>query len=416
MLLRPHERMIFKRYLLPHRGEGFIFVAAGFSFTAVMLGVAALVVVMSVVNGVRAELFNKIVGLNGHAVVQGFGGRLDDWQDLLREAKAVPGVVSATPLIEQPLLTTFNGRVEAVLVRGMLVEDIRSNPSLKGKATQGSFAALSPGSGRVAIGAQLARNIGVSVGSRITIINPAGRSTPFGTVPREISYDVAAIFEIGVYDFDKAFVIMPMEDAQLLMLLGDSVGMIEIKTEDPDRVGEIVAPFAQKVATKAVVADWRSMNASLFEALAIERVALFVILSIIVVVAAFNIISSLIMLVQAKTRDIAILRTIGATRESVLRIFMSIGVSIGVAGMIAGMALGAILLLFRGQVVRGLELITGQTLWDPSIRFLTELPADPDPAEIIGIAVMAVLFSFLATLYPAFKAANTDPVQVLRYE
>lgn len=416
MLLRPHEWMIFKRYLLPHRGEGFIFVAAGFSFTAVMLGVAALVVVMSVVNGVRAELFNKIVGLNGHAVVQGFGGRLDDWQELLRQAKAVPGVVSATPLIEQPLLTTFNGRVEAVLVRGMLVEDIRSNPSLKGKATQGSFAALAPGSGRVAIGAQLARNIGASVGSRITIINPAGRATPFGTVPREISYDVAAIFEIGVYDFDKAFVIMPMEDAQLLMLLGDSVGMIEIKTEDPDRVGEILAPFAQQVATKAVVADWRSMNASLFEALAIERVALFVILSIIVVVAAFNIISSLIMLVQAKTRDIAILRTIGATRESVLRIFMSIGVSIGVAGMIAGMALGAILLLFRGQVVRGLELITGQTLWDPSIRFLTELPADPDPAEIIGIAVMAVLFSFLATLYPAFKAANTDPVQVLRYE
>ncbi|MDX2210196.1 MAG: lipoprotein-releasing ABC transporter permease subunit [Sphingopyxis sp.] len=416
MLLRPHEWMIFKRYLLPHRGEGFIFVAAGFSFTAVMLGVAALVVVMSVVNGVRAELFNKIVGLNGHAVVQGFGGRLDDWQELLRQAKAVPGVVSATPLIEQPLLTTFNGRVEAVLVRGMLVEDIRSNPSLKGKATQGSFAALAPGSGRVAIGAQLARNIGASVGSRITIINPAGRATPFGTVPREISYDVAAIFEIGVYDFDKAFVIMPMEDAQLLMLLGDSVGMIEIKTEDPDRVGEILAPFAQQVAAKAVVADWRSMNASLFEALAIERVALFVILSIIVVVAAFNIISSLIMLVQAKTRDIAILRTIGATRESVLRIFMSIGVSIGVAGMIAGMALGAILLLFRGQVVRGLELITGQTLWDPSIRFLTELPADPDPAEIIGIAVMAVLFSFLATLYPAFKAANTDPVQVLRYE
>ena len=416
MLFSPHERMIFKRYLLPHRGEGFIFVAAGFSFTAVMLGVAALVVVMSVVNGVRAELFNKIVGLNGHAVVQGFGGRLDNWQDLLREAKAVPGVVSATPLIEQPLLTTFNGRVEGVLMRGMLAEDIRSNPSLKDAVRQGSFAALNPGSGRVAIGAQLARNLGASVGSRITIINPAGRSTPFGTVPREISYEIAAVFEIGVYDFDKAFIIMPMEDAQLLMLLGDAVGMIEIKTEDPDRVGEIIAPFAQKVATQAVVADWRSMNASLFEALAIERVALFVILSIIVVVAAFNIISSLIMLVQAKTRDIAILRTIGATRESVLRIFMSIGVSIGIGGMIAGMALGFLLLAFRGQVVRFIEFVTGQTLWDPSIRFLTELPADPDPAEIIGIAVMAVLFSFLATLYPAFKAANTDPVQVLRYE
>ncbi len=416
MLLRPHERMIFKRYLLPHRGEGFIFVAAAFSFTAVMLGVAALVVVMSVVNGVRAELFDKIVGLNGHAVVQGFGGRLDDWQDIVRKAKATPGVVSATPLIEQPLLTTFNGRVEAVLVRGMRVADIRTNPSLKGKVQQGSLAALSPESGRVAIGAQLARNLGASVGSRITIINPAGRATPFGTVPREISYDVAAVFEIGVYDFDKAFVIMPMEDAQILMLLGDQVGMVEIKTDDPDRVGEILAGFTQDIATQAVVADWRSMNASLFEALAIERVALFVILSIIVVVAAFNIISSLIMLVQAKTRDIAILRTIGATRESVLRIFMSIGVSIGVGGMIAGMALGFLLLLFRQQLVRVIEIVTGQTLWDPSIRFLTELPANPDPVEIAGIAVMAVLFSFLATLYPAFKAANTDPVQVLRYE
>lgn len=416
MILRPHERMIFKRYLLPHRGEGFIFVAAAFSFTAVMLGVAALVVVMSVVNGVRAELFNKIVGLNGHAVVQGFGGRLDNWQDVLAEAKRTPGVVSATPLIEQPLLTIFNGRVEAVLVRGMQVADIRNNPSLKDKVLQGNMAALVPESGRVAIGAQLARNLGASVGSSITIINPAGRATPFGTVPREISYQVAAVFEIGVYDFDKAFVIMPIEDAQILLLLGDQVGMIEIKTADPDNVGEILAPFTQKVATQAVVADWRSMNASLFEALAIERVALFVILSIIVVVAAFNIISSLIMLVQAKTRDIAILRTMGATRESVLRIFMSIGVSIGVGGMIAGMALGFLLLLFRQQVVRGIELVTGQTLWDPSIRFLTELPAQADPTEIIGIAVMAVLFSFLATLYPAFKAANTDPVQVLRYE
>lgn len=416
MILRPYERTIFKRYLLPQRGEGFIFVAAAFSFTAVMLGVAALVVVMSVMNGVRSDLFDKIVGLNGHAVVQGFGGRLDDWQDVLKQAKATPGVVSATPLIEQPLLGTFSGRVEGILVRGMTVNDIRGNETLNAKVLQGNMASLTPGSGHVAIGSELARNLGATVGSNLTIINPAGRSTPFGTVPREISYRISAIFEIGVYDFDKAYVVMPMEDAQLLLLTGDQIGMIEIKTENPDKVGEILQPLAEKLAAQAVLSDWRSMNASLFEALSIERVAMFVILSLIILVASFNIISSLIMLVRAKTRDMAILRTMGAPRDAVMRIFMAIGLSIGVAGTIAGMIVGFSLLYFRQGVLRGVELLTGQPLWDPSIRFLTELPSKPDPFEIAAIVAMVIVFSFLATLYPAYKAANTDPVQVLRYE
>ncbi len=416
MILRPYERTIFKRYMLPQRGEGFIFVAAAFSFTAVMLGVAALVIVMSVMNGVRSDLFDKIVGLNGHAVVQGFGGRLDDWQDVLKKAKATPGVVSATPLIEQPLLGTFSGRVEGILVRGMLVPDIRKNETLNGKVLQGSLDTLTAGSGNIAIGSELARNLGATVGTNLTIINPQGRPTPFGTVPREISYRVSAIFEIGVYDFDKAYVVMPMEDAQLLLLTGDQVGMIEVKTSDPDKVGEILRPLAEKVAAQAVVSDWRSMNASLFEALSIERVAMFVILSLIILVASFNIISSLIMLVRAKTRDMAILRTMGAPRDAVMRIFMAIGLSIGVAGTIAGMVVGFSLLYFRQGVLRGVEFLTGQPLWDPSIRFLTELPSKPDPFEITAIVIMVIVFSFLATLYPAYKAAKTDPVQVLRYE
>src|SRR3990167_8148742 len=230
MILSRFESMIARRYLLPGKGEGFIFLVAGISLAAVMLGVAALIIVMSVMNGFRAELFEKIVGLNGHAVVQGYGGRLPDWRNIMAEAKATPGVVSATPLIEQPLLANYQGRVEAVLVRGMTMEDIRSNQTLSGKVQVGSLDNLAPGKTVIAIGSGLAENLGVTVGSTISIINPAGRSTPFGTVPREIGYEVGAIFEVGIYDYDKAFVIMPMQNAQQLLLLGDVVGMIEVDT------------------------------------------------------------------------------------------------------------------------------------------------------------------------------------------
>lgn len=416
MLLSRYEKMVARRYLLPNKGEGFIFLVASISLVAVALGVAALIIVMSVMNGFRAELFDKIVGLNGHAVVQGYGGRLQDWRQVLADVKATPGVTDATALIEQPLLTTYEGRVEAILARGMSVADIRDNETLNGKTISGDLRALKAGEDKVAIGSRLAQNLGVQVGQSITIINPAGRTTPFGTVPREISYQIAAIFEVGVYDYDKAFVIMPIERAQVLMLLGDEVGMIEIKTDDPDSVNQILRPLLPKIENKGLIVDWKSMNASLFEALAVERVAMFVVLSIIVLVAVFNILSSLIMLVRAKTRDIAILRTMGASRKSLLRIFMTVGLLIGTAGIGLGLILGAIFLYFRQSVVNFVQFVTGQNLWDPQIRFLTELPSRTDPMEVLAICGLSLLFSFLATLYPALKAASTDPVQVLRYE
>ncbi|KPH60462.1 lipoprotein-releasing ABC transporter permease subunit [Novosphingobium aerophilum] len=413
MILSPFEWTIAKRYMLPGKGERFIALVAGISLAAVMLGVAALVIVMSVMNGFRAELFDKIVGLNGHAIIQAYGSRLDDWQGVLRDVRATPGVVQASPLIEQPLMTTFNGRVEGILVRGNTNEDLGR---LRDKVQSGNLSELKTGSDNVAIGSQLAQNLGAQIGDTITIINPLGRSTPFGTVPRQIAYRVAAIFEIGVYDYDKAYVVMPMQDAQTLMLTGDTIGMIEVTTTNPDKVGEILAPLSRKLAGRAIVTDWKTINASLFEALAVERVAMFVVLSIIVLVAVFNILSSLIMLVRAKTRDIAILRTMGATRRSLLKVFVTTGFCIGALGTVAGVLLGFVFLYFRQPIVHLVEILTGQNLWDPSIRFLTELPSRPDPFEIVVICVMALIFSFLATLYPAFKAASTDPVQVLRYE
>jgi lipoprotein-releasing system permease protein len=416
MILNRAERMLTRRYLLPGKGEGFIFLVASISLLAVALGVAALIIVMSVMNGFRAELFDKIVGLNGHAVVQGYDGRLSGWQQIADEAKKTPGVTSALPLIETPLMATTNGRFAGVLVRGMRVEDIRANKTITGNTLAGDVKSITPGSGRVAIGSRLADTLGAYPGSQITIWNPEGRSTVVGTVPREVTYTVGAIVEIGVYDYDKALVVLPMQDAQELLLMGDQVQMVEIQTSDPDRVQEIVAPLRKSIQGRAAIVDWRQMNSALFQALEVERVAMFVVLSLIVLVAVFNILSSLIMLVRAKTRDIAILRTMGASRQGMMKVFMTVGVTIGSLGIVLGTILGAIFLFFRQNVVNAIQVVTGQNLWDPSVRFLTDLPSKSDPFEIAAIIIIALVLSFLATLYPAYKAASTDPVQVLRYE
>ena len=412
-MLTPFERMIASRYLWPGKGEGFIALVAGISVGVVMLSVAMLVLVMSVMGGFRAEMLDKFSGLNGHAIIQDYDGRFDDWERTLEQVRATEGVTSASPLIEQPLLATSNGRGFAIFVRGNTAEDIAG---LGDKVLFGDISQITPESGKVAIGSRLAANMGARVGDTITIVNPQGRATPFGTSVRQVGYEVGAIFEIGLYDFDETFVIMPMSDAQKLLLLGDSIGLIEVTVTNPDNVGEILGEVEGSLNGTAQIADWKEINSALFEALEVERVAMFFVLSFMVLVASFNILSSLVMLVRAKTRDIAIMRTMGATRRSLLKIFVTTGTTIGTIGTVAGLILGFVLLYFRNGIVDGIASLLGVQIWDPSVRFLTSLPVRVEPVEIAGITALAIGLSFLATLYPALKASNTDPVQVLRYE
>ena len=415
-MISSYERMIAWRYLRPVKGERFIFIVSVISLIGIALGVAALVAVMSVMNGFRADLFDRILGVNGHALVQGNDGRLAGWEALERQAAALPGVVRATPLIEQQLLASRPGRATGVIVRGILPEALRAQSIVADNVLAGSLDDFTIDAPVVAIGAQLATTLLADVGDSISLVAPEGRVTPFGTTPRIASYRIAAIFQVGVYQYDNAFVFLPMQTAQAYFQMGDDVGAIEIVVEDPDRVGQTIAPLIPQVSPIGRIVDWRSLNRALFEALEVERVVMFWILTIIIVVAVFNIVSSLIMLVRAKTRDIAILRTMGASRGAMMRIFMIAGTSIGLLGTLLGLALGFLLLHFRQDILNLVSGLFGINLWSPEIRFLQEMPALTDPGQIFGTVSVALVLTVLATIYPAWKAANTDPVQVLRYE
>lgn len=409
------EWMIASRYLRARRQESFISVIAGFSLVGICLGVATLIIVMSVMNGFREELLSRVIGFNGHMVIQGMNGRLEDFDTLANRVRNVPDVVSVTPMIESSVLASANGQADGALVRGIRPDDLRRHDEITKNITSGSLAGFD-NSDVVVVGARFAEKYGLVIGDRITLISPKGSVTPLGMVPRLASYKIVATYEVGEYTYDSSFLFMPLERAQSYFRFGDSIGGLEIFLTNPDLVEKTLPEVAAVLHQPARVVDWRQINPALFSALVVERNVMFLILTLIIVVAAFNIISSLIMLVKDKSQDVAILRTMGASRGSIMRIFFIAGASIGAAGTLIGFTIGVLFCTYIKDIQHGLDRLLGIELWSPELRFLTEMPARMDPVEVILVLVMALALCFLATIYPSWRAARLDPVEALRYE
>jgi lipoprotein-releasing system permease protein len=408
------ERMVAFRYLRARRQEGFVSVIAIFSLLGIALGVATLIIVMSVMNGFRADLLGRILGLNGHLGVYAQAGSLTDFDAEATKVSEVPGVAGVTPLIEGQVMATSEIGAAGALVRGIRPEDLRRRPLVADHIVQGSLADFEDDG--VAIGDRLARRLGVAVGGAITIISPQGTATAFGTMPRIKTYRVAALFDVGMYEYDNSFIFVPLEAAQLFFRLPEAVTSLEVFLADPDRVREDRRLIAAALGGHVRIVDWQQANSSLFNAVEIERNVMFLILTLIIVVAAFNIISSMIMMVKDKGRDIAILRTMGASRGAVLRIFMLSGASIGVVGTVAGLLLGVAFTRNIEAIRQALQKIIGTDLFAAEIYFFTRIPARLDSGEVAAVVLMALALSFLATLYPSWRAARLDPVEALRYE
>jgi len=409
------EWMIARRYLRARRKEGFISVIAGFSFLGIMLGVATLIIVMAVMNGFRHELFQKILGINGHILVHKIEVPFEDYEAQAEKLAKVPGVTHALPLIEGQAMISSNVNTLGALVRGMSEKGIKSLSLLSDNVRFGSLDGFDQSEG-VALGIRLARSLGVHVGDSVTLVSPRGASTPFGTAPRIKRYPVTAIFELGMSEYDKTMAFLPLVEAQRYFSRAGQVDVLEILVENPDRVQDYIGPL-QAAADKTLhLTDWRKRNETFFTVLEVERNVMFIILSLIVIVAALNIISGLMMLVKDKGRDIAILRTMGATKGAIMRVFLITGASIGIVGTFAGLILG-IVFCWNIEAIRQLvQNLTSTKLMDPSVYYLTRLPAQIDPGETAFIVVTALVLSVLATLYPSWRASRLDPVEALRYE
>ncbi len=412
----PFEWMLASRYLRARRKEGFISVIAGFSFVGIMLGVATLIIVMAVMNGFRNQLFEKILGLNGHAVVQKIAsGPFDNYPDVVERLKGVEGVQKAIPLIEGQVMLSSPRQALGGFVRGMTEQGIRNLPLVANNIILGKIDGFDNQRG-IAIGSRLANDLGINLGGVITLVSPRGARTPFGTAPRTKPYRVVAIFELGMSEYDRSMVFMPMLEAQRYFSKGPQVDVIEVVIDHPENIDRRVAAMKAALGDDYNFVSWRQRNQTFFTVLEVERTVMFIILSLIVLVAALNIISGIMMLVKDKSRDIAILRTMGATKHAIMRVFLITGASIGVVGTIAGLILGIIFCENIEAIRQFVQWLTGTTLMDPSVYYLTRLPADIDPQETIGIVVMALTLSILATLYPSWRASKLDPVEALRYE
>ncbi len=411
----PFEWMLSTRYLRARRKEGFISVIAGFSFLGIMLGVATLIIVMAVMNGFRSELLGKILGLNGHLLIQPLESPLTDWKDVADRVNKVSGVRLAAPVVDGQALASSPFNASGVLVRGIRSSDLDNITSIAKNIKQGTLEGFDEGQG-VAIGRRLADQLSIRAGDNITLVAPRGAVTPMGTTPRIKPYKVAAVFEIGMSEYDSTMVFMPLAEAQAYFNRANDVTAIEIYTVNPDRVEQYRKLVTEAAGRPIYLVDWRQRNSTFFNALQVERNVMFLILTLIVLVAALNIISGLIMLVKDKGSDIAILRTMGASQGAIMRVFLITGAAIGVVGTLTGLVVGLVVCLNIESIRQFLSWLTNTELFSPELYFLSKLPAEIDVGETVAVVVMALTLSFLATLYPSWRAARLDPVEALRYE